>query len=91
MTRYQTAVKCPYCHHAQSNTFELSDGEVECQQCSRPFELESYVERLCATHPLYPCRECGRLVKARGDGTVKYHTLPGKWDDCPGSQQPPAA
>ena len=39
-TEYTNEVTCPHCGHQCSDSWEMSEGEHECGDCGREFEME---------------------------------------------------
>lgn len=39
-TSYTNEVICPYCGHVQSDSWEMRDGENDCDDCEKTFLLE---------------------------------------------------
>lgn len=40
---------CPWCDHRHNDTWEMEDGEHECNECGKTFLLESTTTRECTT------------------------------------------
>jgi len=51
---YSQDMVCPYCGHAQSDSWEFDrdDGEAECGDCDRTFRYSRYVEITFSTTPI---------------------------------------
>lgn len=46
-TSYQDTIVCPWCgyHYNQGDLFEYHDGEWDCIECEKPFELTTEMYR----------------------------------------------
>lgn len=42
-TDYTSEITCPHCGYVHSDSWEMSEGEQECSDCERPFEVERVV------------------------------------------------
>lgn len=43
-TQHTDEVICPHCGHLYRDSWELDEGEQECWECERKFEMVRYVE-----------------------------------------------
>lgn len=43
-TKYESEAICPWCGYRHSDSWEMSEGEHECHDCERRFELSKCVE-----------------------------------------------
>ncbi len=43
-TDYTDEIVCPHCGYEHSDSFEMSEGEQECRDCGRPFEVTRDVQ-----------------------------------------------
>jgi hypothetical protein len=48
-TSYTSEVICPHCGYTHHDSWELSEGERDCPDCNRTFELSRYVEVVYTT------------------------------------------
>ena len=49
---YTNEVVCPWCGHEHRDSWEMSDGETECHDCERSFEIERQVDVTYSTSKL---------------------------------------
>ena len=43
-TSYTSEVICPHCGYQHRDSWEMSEGEQECPDCERKYEISKYVE-----------------------------------------------
>jgi len=36
-TSYTDQITCPWCGYEETDSFEIDDGEFECNECSKPY------------------------------------------------------
>ena len=55
-TDFTEEIICPHCGHRPSDSWEMSDGEHECGDCERRFEVSRCVEVTYSTTKIQPKR-----------------------------------
>ncbi len=50
VTEYTHEVTCPHCGHVHLDSWEMSEGERECGDCGRSYEMERIVTVEYSTH-----------------------------------------
>lgn len=53
-TDFTDAITCPHCGYVYSDSFDYSEGEQECSDCGRSFDLTRHVEVTYCTEKLSP-------------------------------------
>jgi len=38
-TSYTDLITCPWCEHEHQDSFEMEDGQHDCEVCEKPFEV----------------------------------------------------
>lgn len=51
-TTFESEVVCPWCGHRHSDSWEYSEGQQECSNCERKFEMSRTVEVTYSTKKL---------------------------------------
>lgn len=49
-TSYCEFATCPWCGYEEKDSFELDDGEGECNSCGKPIEIYRNVDVHYSTH-----------------------------------------
>jgi len=42
-------IECPWCEYQYINSFEMPDGEYDCEKCGKRFTVDSYKIRAITT------------------------------------------